>query len=163
VADGALVLLKQGDRTMTAESHESDAAAQPLEEIIDGDCVLAVILRSTFSQPGVHFFSPGFFSQQLGFIGHPAGHQIAPHVHNPAPREVVYTQEVLFVRRGGMRVDLFRQDQTYVTSRTLAAGDVILLAEGGHGFEILEDSEIVEVKQGPYAGDQDKTRFEGRQ
>jgi hypothetical protein len=138
------------------------AAEQPLEEVTDGDSVLAVVLRASFDEPGVHFFSRGEFSQQLGFLGHPAGHVIAPHVHNPAPREVVNTQEALFVRRGRLRVDLYRQDRTYVTSRTLSTGDVILLAEGGHGFEILEDSDIIEVKQGPYAGDGDKTRFEVR-
>jgi hypothetical protein len=48
----------------------------------------------------------------------------------------------------------------YLESRILSAGDVILLAFGGHGFEMLEPTEIIEVKQGPYAGDQDKTRFE---
>jgi hypothetical protein len=132
------------------------------EEVRDGDMVLAVIIRASFSEPGVHFFSQAHFSQQLGFIQHAAGHSIAPHVHNPVPREVVYTQEALFIRRGKVRVDLYRQDRTFLTSRVLSTGDVVLLAEGGHGFEILEDSEIIEVKQGPYTGDADKTRFEGR-
>jgi hypothetical protein len=132
------------------------------EEIIDGEAVLAVILRASFCEPGVHFFSRGEFSQQLGFISHPAGHAIAPHVHNAVPREVLYTQEALFIRCGTVRVDLYRQDRTFVTSRILESGDVILLVEGGHGFEVLKASEIVEVKQGPYVGDADKTRFEGQ-
>ena len=130
------------------------------EEVRDGDMVLAVIIRASFCEPGINFFSQPHFSQQLGFIKHSTGHTIAPHVHNPVPREVVYTQEALFIRRGSVRVDLYRQDRTFLTSRFLSTGDVILLAEGGHGFEILEDSEIIEVKQGPYTGDADKTRFE---
>lgn len=134
----------------------------PVEEICDGEDVLAIIVRSTYSEPGVHFFSRGHFSQQLGFIKHPAGHVIPPHVHNEVLREVILTQETLLVRRGGMRVDLYRENREFLTSRVLRTGDVILLATGGHGFEILEDSEIVEVKQGPYAGDGDKTRFEAR-
>jgi hypothetical protein len=82
-------------------------------------------------------------------------------VHNPVPREVHFTQEVLFLKRGKLRVDFYDEHQNYLESRILGAGDVILLATGGHGFEVLEEIEMIEVKQGPYAGDQDKTRFTG--
>jgi hypothetical protein len=91
---------------------------------------------------------------------HPAGKEIEPHVHNPVPREVQYTQEVLFIKSGRLRVDFYDDDCNYLQSRFLEAGDTILLATGGHGFEVLEEVEMIEVKQGPYAGDQDKTRFE---
>jgi len=90
---------------------------------------------------------------------HPAGKIIEPHVHNPVPREVHYTQEVLFIKRGKIRVDFYDAQQNYLESRTLESGDVILLATGGHGFEVLEEIEMIEVKQGPYAGEVDKTRF----
>jgi mannose-6-phosphate isomerase-like protein (cupin superfamily) len=92
---------------------------------------------------------------------HPAGKVIEPHVHNPVPREVQYTQEVLFIKKGILRVDFYDEEQKYLESRTLSRGDVILLATGGHGFEVLEEIEMIEVKQGPYAGDEDKTRFKG--
>ena len=92
---------------------------------------------------------------------HPTANLIAPHVHNPVLREVQYTQEVLFIRKGRLRVDFYDHQQYYLRSRILEAGDVILLIEGGHGFEVLEDVEMIEVKQGPYAGEQDKMRFEG--
>jgi mannose-6-phosphate isomerase-like protein (cupin superfamily) len=121
-----------------------------------------VIVRGEFAEPGIHFFTPGEFSQQLGFMRHPAGKVIEAHVHNPAPRTVAYTQETLFIRRGRLRVDFFSKDQIYLESRELKGGDVILLIQGGHGFEVLEELEMIEVKQGPYAGDQDKTRFDGR-
>lgn len=133
---------------------------EPVEEILDGEQVIAVILRGSLAQPGVSFYSRDNFSQQLGFISRPAGHIIPPHVHNEVQREVMHTQETLFIREGRVRVDLYRDDRTLLTRRTLATGDVILLCTGGHGFEILDDSAIVEVKQGPYAGDGDKTRFE---
>ncbi len=132
----------------------------PVEEIRDGDTVIAIILRGSLREPGVNFYSQAHFSQQLGFIRHPAGHVIPPHLHNPVPREVLHTQETLFVREGRVRVDLYHDDRTLLGSRTLTGGDVILLSTGGHGFEILDDSSIIEVKQGPYAGDGDKTRFE---
>ncbi len=121
---------------------------------------LALIVRSNFSAEGIQFFTPNTYSQQLGYMKRPLGYVIPPHVHNPVRREVEYTKEVLIIRRGLVRVDFYSEDQAYLQSSLLHAGDIILLAYGGHGFEMLEESEIIEVKQGPYAGDQDKTRFE---
>ena len=93
-------------------------------------------------------------------MNRPAGYRIPPHVHNPVPREVVFTKEVLIVKSGRARVDFYDENRNYLESRYLNAGDVILLASGGQGFEMLEATEMIEVKQGPYAGDEDKTRFE---
>ncbi|MBP6505947.1 MAG: hypothetical protein KA257_00150 [Opitutaceae bacterium] len=123
--------------------------------------LLALIVPHQFNQPGIHFFTPNEFSQQLAYMQHPAGKLIAPHVHNPVARSVEYTLEVLFIKRGKLRVDFYDNSQAYLESRVLEAGDVILLATGGHGFEVLEELEMIEVKQGPYAGDRDKTRFGG--
>ena len=132
-----------------------------IEEIRQNGELLAVIVRAHYDKPGISFFTPHELSQQLAYMHHPAGKVIAPHVHNPVAREVHYTQEVLFIRRGRVRVDFYDSHQQYLHSRILSAGDVILLATGGHGFEALEELEMIEVKQGPYAGDSDKTRFEG--
>ena len=90
---------------------------------------------------------------------HPVGKIIQPHVHNSINREVHFTKEVLFIRKGKIRVDFYTDEQKYVESHILETGDVILLSEGGHGFEILEETEMIEVKQGPYVGEQDKVRF----
>lgn len=122
--------------------------------------VLGIIIRTEFQKQGIEFFTPGDFSQQLGYMKRPEGYIIEPHVHNPVVREVIWTQEVLFIKSGKVRVDFYDEDRNYLESRVLEKGDVILLAAGGHGFEMLEESEIIEVKQGPYCGDQDKTRFE---
>jgi hypothetical protein len=130
-------------------------------EIRAGDRLLALIVSHRFRESGIHFFTPGDFSQQLAYMRHPAGKLIDPHVHNPVRREVHYTQEVLLIKAGKLRVDFYDQDRAYLESRVLEAGDVILLIEGGHGFEVLEEVEMMEIKQGPYVGDQDKTRFVG--
>ena len=132
-----------------------------LESIENAGRTLAVLLRTNFQAEGIQFFTPGDFSQQLGYMNRPQGYVIPPHVHNPVPREVQYTKEVLFIKSGRVRVDFYDDDQTYLESRVLESGDVILLAFGGHGFQMLEPTEMIEVKQGPYAGEQDKTRFEG--
>jgi hypothetical protein len=130
-----------------------------VEHIYHEGRLLAVILRVGFHTEGIEFFTPGDFSHQLGYMNRPQGHVIAPHVHNPVPRQVSYTKEVLFIRSGRVCVDFYDEGQSYLESRILHPGDVILLAYGGHGFEMFEDSEIIEVKQGPYAGESDKTRF----
>lgn len=132
-----------------------------MEEIKYKEETLAIIIYSNFQKEGVEFFTPNEFSQQLAFMKHPEGKTIAPHVHNPVKREVHFTKEVLFIRKGKLRVDFYNDNQQYIKSKVLNAGDVILLAKGGHGFEVLEELEMIEVKQGPYAGDADKTRFEG--
>jgi hypothetical protein len=130
-----------------------------LEEIKYNNLVLAIIIRSSYEKDGISFFTPNDFSQQLGYMKREAGYIIPPHVHNPVLREVSFTKEVLFIKSGKVRVDFFDETQLYIESKILNSGDVILLAYGGHGFEMLEKSEIIEVKQGPYAGDGDKTRF----
>ncbi len=132
-----------------------------IETIKTGDQLLAVIISRDFHEPGIHFFTPNDLSQQLAYMRHPAGKVIEPHVHNPVSRNVHFTQEVLLIKRGRLRVDFYDDTQAYLESRVLEEGDVILLATGGHGFEVLEEIEMIEVKQGPYAGDQDKTRFTG--
>ncbi|MAD95363.1 MAG: hypothetical protein CML33_07700 [Rhodobacteraceae bacterium] len=130
------------------------------EKIEHGDTLLAVILRHDYYSDGIEFHTPDEFSQQLGYMRRPKGYVIPPHVHNPVQREVLFTKEVLFIKSGQVRVDFFDDEQAYLESRILNKGDVILLAYGGHGFEMLEPTEMIEVKQGPYAGESDKTRFE---
>jgi mannose-6-phosphate isomerase-like protein (cupin superfamily) len=131
-----------------------------LEEIKFCDEILAIIVRNDFSKEGIAFFTPDDFSQQLAYMKHPAGKVIQPHVHNAVERVVHYTKEVLFIKRGKLRVDFYDDCQNYLESRILSGGDVILLSTGGHGFVVLEDLEMIEVKQGPYAGEQDKIRFQ---
>lgn len=130
-----------------------------IEQITHQGRTLAMLLRTTYKSDGIQFFTPNDFSQQLAYMNRPLGYVIAPHVHNSVPREVQFTKEVLFIKSGRVRVDFYNDEQIYLESRILNQGDVILLAFGGHGFEMLEESEIIEVKQGPYAGEADKTRF----
>ena len=131
-----------------------------IENIIHHHQLLSIIIRRNFEKQGIEFFTPDDFSQQLAYMKRPKDYVIPPHVHNPVLREVHLTQEVLFIKSGKVRVDFYDDDKNYLESTTVEAGDVILLAHGGHGFEMLEESEIIEVKQGPYAGEMDKVRFE---
>jgi mannose-6-phosphate isomerase-like protein (cupin superfamily) len=132
-----------------------------IKKVFHNHKLLALVVPKDYSEPGIHFFTPHEFSQQLAYIRHPSGKILDSHVHNPVLREVQLTQEVLFIRRGRLRVDLYDDQRNYLESIVLNEGDVILLASGGHGFEILEEVEMIEVKQGPYTGDWDKTRFDG--
>lgn len=123
--------------------------------------LLAMIIRNDYQCQGVDFITPNEYSQQVACMHHQAGKVIDAHVHNLVHRNVVLTQEVLFIKRGRLRVDFYDEYEDYLESRVLEAGDVILLVSGGHGFTVLEEVEMIEVKQGPYAGDQDKKRFTG--
>jgi mannose-6-phosphate isomerase-like protein (cupin superfamily) len=125
---------------------------------IDGR-LCAIILRAEYDESGIHFFTADELSQQLASMSYKPGKIIPAHTHQEVRREVLYTQEALFIRKGKLRVDFYTAEQDYRCSRILQQGDVILLIAGGHGFEVLEDLNMVEVKQGPYAGDKDKVVF----
>ena len=132
----------------------------PIEHVHVNGRVAAIIVRSEFRPDGIQFVTPSDFSQQLGFMRRPAGYVIQPHMHKQVDRETTLTQEVLYVRTGRVRVDFYGEDETFAMSREIGTGDVILLSAGGHGFEMLEESELIEVKQGPYLDD--KRRFNPR-
>jgi len=131
-----------------------------IETIVEGIEAIALIIRADFDEPGIHFFTPDSFSQQVAYMKHPKGKKIYPHVHALVSRQVLYTQEVLYVKKGRMKVNLYSSKRELVTSRILERGDLILLCGGGHSFEMLEETSMIEIKQGPYAGDNDKIRFE---
>lgn len=132
---------------------------ESVEYIEDQGRPIALIVRREYEKPGVSFFSPYEFSQQLGILLHPAGHEIKPHVHNVIARDVRVTQEVLHVIAGRLEITLYNDRREFITSRILNPGDTVLLANGGHGIRVLEACKVLEVKQGPYAGRDDKEYF----
>ena len=131
-----------------------------IEQVIDKKKLLSIIIRADYKSKGIEFFTPDDFSQQLGYMNRKKNHIISPHTHNIVQRDVQFTQEVLIIKSGKVRVDYYDEKKKYLESRILNKGDVVLLAYGGHGFEMIEDSEIIEVKQGPYLDKVDKIRFD---
>ena len=131
-----------------------------IETIVHGLEPIALIVRAGYDEPGLHFFTPPNFSQQVAFMRHYAGKKIAPHIHNLVSRQVLYTQEVIFIRKGKVKIHLYSSNKEFIVGKILESGDLILLAGGGHSFEMLEETSMIEVKQGPFAGENDKTRFE---
>ncbi|MCX5751389.1 MAG: hypothetical protein NT099_06960 [Candidatus Saganbacteria bacterium] len=132
------------------------------EEIKYNGELIAIILRSNFTSKETVFFSAPEFSQQMGYIVYPKGGVIKAHAHKKVDRKVFLTQEVLFIKKGRLQVDFFTNNRKPFDTRELQAGDTIFLCSGGHGFRILEDAEMIEVKQGPYSGrESDKEIFEG--
>jgi hypothetical protein len=136
---------------------------EPLERVCDASGrVLALVIRSEFTVEKTSFFSESDYSQQVGIIKYPMGGVIKPHYHNEVVRQVVYTQEVLIIRKGALTVDMYDASLKWVTRVDLRSGDTIFLIAGGHGFTMTEDCEMLEVKQGPYSGvSNDKTQFAG--
>lgn len=132
-----------------------------MEIITNINKILGYIIRDDHKCEGVEFITPDDYSQQVAYMHHPTGKVIEAHVHNTVHRSVTNTQEVLFIKKGKLRVDFYDDYEAYLESRVLNSGDVLLLVSGGHGFKILEELEMVEVKQGPYLGEKDKTRFKG--
>lgn len=130
-----------------------------IEKVLHDGKELAIIIKSDYHSEGIEFITAENYSQQLAYMHHPTGKSIDAHVHNHVERSVAYTQEILVIRKGKLRVDFYDENQEYIESKIIKNGDTILLISGGHGFKVLEEVEMIEIKQGPYAGEQDKTRF----
>lgn len=131
-----------------------------IETIKNEEQVIAIIIRDRFDKEGIEFVTPNEFSQQLAYMHHKKTHKIIPHFHNSVSRTIHYTQEVLVIKEGKLKVDFYDMECKYLESSILNKGDIILLSSGGHGFEVLEEVKMIEIKQGPYIGEKDKTRFE---
>lgn len=131
-----------------------------LIKITDNEQLIAYIVRKDFTQPGINFLTEGSSSLQVGILNHPKSTRIDAHTHQVHPRTIEDTQEVLFLRRGRLRVDFFTDQRQYLESAIMEAGDMLVLISGGHGFEALEDIDMIEVKTGPYMETKDKIRFE---
>lgn len=112
--------------------------------------LLAVIIKDKYRKSGIEFLVPDNYPQQLGYMNNPKGYIIDSHIHPLVLRKIKHAQEVLFIRRGRIRVDFYDENKHYVESRIVEKGDVVFLASGGHGFEFLTNAEIIEVKQGPF-------------
>jgi D-lyxose ketol-isomerase len=121
---------------------------------------LAIIIRNQHKKKGIEFFTQGNDTLQLGYMHREQGYVIPPHVHNSVERIINTTQEALYIKSGSVRIDFYTSEKEYIRSTVVVKGDVVLLTNGGHGFKMLEDAEIIEVKQGPYVGDLDKQRFD---
>lgn len=126
------------------------------EKIEHNGQLMAFIIYSQYSNEGVTFFTDKKCPQQLGFMKHKKGKQIEAHYHNRIYRQIDTTMETLFIRKGKMRVDFYTDTECF-DSKILNSGDVIMLYGYGHGFEMIEDTEFYEIKQGPYDPETDKT------
>lgn len=132
-----------------------------VEYILNHKETMAIIIRKNHQVEGIEFLTPDEYSQQIACMHHPKGKKIEAHIHNEVHRNIRFTQEVLVIQRGKLRVDFYDTEQNYLKSSILETGDIILLVSGGHGFEVIEEIEMVEIKQGPYVGGEDKIRFAG--
>jgi len=130
-----------------------------VERISDNTTTLAYIVRSELVPDKTTFLTPPDYKQQVGFVVYPAGGEIPRHVHRALERHLVGTSEVLLVKKGRCLLDIYNDERELVATRELREGDLMLMVGGGHGLRMLEDTVLLEVKQGPYTGLDEKERF----
>jgi quercetin dioxygenase-like cupin family protein len=133
--------------------------ARGMETITHAGKIVCIIVRGEPGPGNSRFYTPGDLELQVGKIVCPAGSVIARHRHPQVARTIINKLEVVIVQQGRMIVDLYSDDETLLGSHELGSGDLIVLASGGHGFILLEDTVLLEVKQGPYQGSEDKELF----
>jgi hypothetical protein len=136
--------------------------SQEMIEVIENGEVLArLIPESVAWQDGLSFFSQDNEYVQVGTWGYDAGKELLAHAHNKVVREVPWTQEVLYIRKGSLKARIYNQQDVLVRELIAKEGDVLILLTGGHGYDILEKgTQVLEVKNGPYVGaDADRRRL----
>ena len=132
-----------------------------IEKIYNQKKLYALIVRRNYQKKkGVNFFTDKESTQQFGYMNHKKNHIILPHRHNKRQSKILLTTEVLILLKGILRVDFYTDKEKYLFSKKLYANDLILLSDGGHGFKVLKDVKMIEVKQGPYSLSMDKVKFE---
>ena len=136
-----------------------------IEKVYNKKKLYALIVRSPYrKKKGISFFTDTKASQQVGYMKHKKNHLILPHKHNKRKKNAIAkidtTTEVLIILKGTLRVDFYSQSEKYLFSKKLYANDLIMLSSGGHGFKVLNDVEMIEVKQGPYFISKDKVKFD---
>jgi hypothetical protein len=131
-----------------------------VEKIYHKKKLYALIVRAKFrKKKGISFFTPNDTNQQFGYMKHDKGHLIKPHKHKKRATKIFYTTEVIIIFKGSLRVDFYDQKQKYLFSKIIKEKDIIMLVHGGHGFKVLKNVEMIEVKQGPYNLIKDKIKF----
>ena len=136
-----------------------------IEKIFNKKKLYALIVRNKYkNKKGINFFTDKKASQQVGFMKHKKDHIILPHKHNKRKKTAIAkidtTTEVLIILKGILRVDFYNTKEKYLFSKKIYANDLIMLSSGGHGFKVLKDVEMIEVKQGPYFISKDKVKFD---
>ncbi|MGC8604170.1 MAG: hypothetical protein ACP5VS_10815 [Desulfomonilaceae bacterium] len=130
-----------------------------VERITHDGVQLCYLIRSALIPTETTFLTPPEFKQQVGYVVYPAGGEIARHVHRSIERKLMGTSEVLVVKKGHCLIDIYNDSHELVATRDLYPGDVMLMVGGGHGFRMLEDTVLLEIKQGPYTGLDEKEKF----
>ncbi len=131
-----------------------------IKKIFDKKKLIALIIKpKKIKKRGANFVTPVNFNQQLGVINYPKNHFITPHTHKKYLRKVKRTSEVLLIQKGVLRTDFYNKNKKYLFSKVLREGDIIFLHESHHGFKVLENCSILEIKQGPYIKLADKVLF----
>jgi hypothetical protein len=131
-----------------------------IEKIEHNGKRLAFIIRKNAKMEAKNFPSPGEDFLQIGYMELEKGDKIEPHIHKIWERIVNKTQKVIYVIFGKIRIN-FYENKKKIKEAILEDGDLIVLLEGGFGFEILEKSRYIEVKQGPYVDvNTDKIKFD---
>jgi len=127
-----------------------------VEQIASNGKLLACVVRRQVSPGATTFVTEPNLNLQVGFVVYPAGGEVQPHAHRPVDRHIVGTSEVLLVKRGRCVVDVYDDENRLVASPVLETGDLIVVLGYGHGCRMLEDTVLLEVKQGPYLGPDEK-------
>ncbi len=124
-----------------------------ITRVINGTETYALFVRGTVETQAAKFLTEPTDPLQAGVMERPKGFVVQPHSHPYTERRIAQTSEFLHIQKGKIAVTVFDDDWKQLAQETFEAGDFLIFFRGGHQVEMLEDTRMIEVKQGPYIGD----------
>lgn len=124
-----------------------------MREVFSEGIVLSRVIEKEDWKEGLSFFSNESDFIQVGTWKYNEGKQLLKHVHNEVYRKIDRTHEVLYVKKGKILAKIYSVEGKYVDEMIVSEGEIIILLNSGHGYTILEDdTQVLEIKNGPYLG-----------
>ena len=108
---------------------------------------------------GLDFLTNDDSFVQVGTWKYEKGKILDAHYHNTFERKSYITQEVVLVLEGTIICNLYTTDGEFIASEEIKQNQLIIQFLGVHEYEIMDNSKVLEIKNGPYFGpDKDRTR-----
>ena len=125
-----------------------------MEKFYDGLALIAIRVR-TFGSGTTPITGPEEPLQVLG-VRRRKGAEVVAHRYVQRRRITNQLQKCLLVREGRAQVTLYGTDDTPFKRVVLKTGDIFILLRGGYRLKFLAETDMVEIKSGPYYNDRDK-------
>jgi hypothetical protein len=123
-------------------------------KILEADgLIVAKIIKNGDWPENLQFYSEDRDFLQVATWNYNFGKHLKAHGHKVCARSSDRTNEVLFIKKGKIKAYFYDEDDNMIKEEDLTTGDIVIIYAGGHAYDILEENtQVLEIKNGPYPG-----------